>query len=305
MDQTTPAAPAAPAAPAWSEAARRAFWTFVRGRMAEEQLENADLARALNLSSPNVSRRLHFKVKERPSQATVRALARVLKLDRPGRDRERETLFHLAGYGAAPNQPAAPAPGSGTTHSVDDPSPRSAVAPLAEDRAGGTRTRPGWWRRRNAVAALGAIAIAVLAPLIWYRAAQRPLGRRLPESGYAVSIAPIASEATAGSFVPVRGSLADVPGDVGLWVVVEHGGYYWPQRRAVRFGTTWVGHARIGSGAVDAGKTLQVLAVLVNQQADSLFQEWLDAGNRLHDYPPLSGLPSGARAEAGAAVTVR
>jgi len=76
----------------WTDRERTAFWTFVRGRMAERGLKHDEVAADLHLDRSALTRRLNGLVKERPLERTVQQLATTLRLD----DGERQRLFLLA-----------------------------------------------------------------------------------------------------------------------------------------------------------------------------------------------------------------
>src|SRR5207249_291112 len=84
-------------------------------------------------------------------------------------------------------------------------------------------------------------------------------------------------EALVGTDLEVRGTAPDVPivAEPELWTVVALPGYYWPQRPVERRGEQWVGHALIGAGPEDEGKTVQVLIVEARGSSAAAFRHWL------------------------------
>lgn len=78
----------------WSERDRSAFWAFVRGRLAERHLLQAQLAEDLHIDRSVLTRRLNGQIRERPSEQMVAGIARTLALSA----QEWHRLLVLAGY---------------------------------------------------------------------------------------------------------------------------------------------------------------------------------------------------------------
>lgn len=140
----------------WSSRQRELFWQFVRGRLAERRVTQAQLAQRLHLDRSVLTRRLNGQIGERPSEAMVEELVAVLQLGQA----DVEQLRSLAGYRkladeavltevASPHEPALASPPT-----VLQPAPTASVT-------------PSFWRSRAAVG-LGFTALTVVAATLGF-----------------------------------------------------------------------------------------------------------------------------------------
>ena len=111
----------------WHQTEREAFWSFVRGRMAERRLRQADVADRLYMDRSVLGRRLSGVIKERPSLALVTQLSDTLMFS----DDDRRRLVQLAGYGELGEDPT-----------VQDPVDAEAKVRSETSRL---NRRPPWW----------------------------------------------------------------------------------------------------------------------------------------------------------------
>ena len=97
----------------WGDREREAFWTYVRGRMAERRLTQSQVAEAIGLDRSVVARRLAGQIKDRPGEAMVERLGEVLRLDAAGIQELRVLAGHSGGI-------SAPTGGTSTADSPPD-----------------------------------------------------------------------------------------------------------------------------------------------------------------------------------------
>src|SRR4051794_29958253 len=78
----------------------------------------------------------------------------------------------------------------------------------------------------------------------------------------AVIVEPSDGQHLTGEWIPVRVAARELGPASHLWIVESRGGFYWPQREAIRLDeSTWEAWARAGSGAETHDVDIQVLAV--------------------------------------------
>lgn len=280
----------------WTDEQRQAFWQAVRGRLAELNKDQEQVARELGLHRSSLSRRLSGDVRDPPDAHMLEVLLQSLHL-------EGDRAAALVALAAGPDQrePAVPA----------ESGPRASAPPLEAGRDTGTAgdlanraparramvPRPlarGRWLAAALIAALivgGLVAVGVGGPGPVVKATITE-----PQDGAAVPL----------GWANATGAASNVPsaGPERLWLVEELAGYYWPQQQAVVQDGTWVAQLRLGAGAADAGKRLNVLLVLTSGAADRELRSWLERGAASGDYPPMRGLPDGARILDRVAVTI-
>lgn len=145
------------------------FWDLIRGRIAQRRLTQDEVAKALHISRPSLTRRLNGQIKDRPDELMIDRLADVLRLS----EDERQQLRALAGYAAlAPeafdspsSAPAPPSMAMGRRVAVAAHVPSLPVPP---------RRWPAVSRRRALIGA--AVLVASLLAVVIARPQVRPGG---------------------------------------------------------------------------------------------------------------------------------
>lgn len=153
-----------------SEQAR--FWGFVRGRLAERRMTQAELARRLHLDRSVLTRRLNGQIRERPTEMMVDQLVVALRLSPP----EARHLRSLAGFRAVA-EPCTPSEPSDTLGDLPaappvDLSVRSNTAAITDAAAAdwsAPRARSLRWSRP--VIGLGLVALSVIAAAVGFASA--------------------------------------------------------------------------------------------------------------------------------------
>jgi len=113
-------------------------------------------------------------------------------------------------------------------------------------------------------------------------------------AGPQVKISGPASGSTQPSPVNVQGNASGLSSGEKIWTVVFIDGLSYPQRAALLVGNNWTAAAYLGGGTKDSGKVFDILAVVVNEQADQVFTGWIARGDQTGSYPGFPSLPQGA-----------
>lgn len=104
-----------------------------------------------------------------------------------------------------------------------------------------------------------------------------------------------------GETVNMSGTITGrVPADTKLWTVVRVGGLFYPQSEALVVGDEWTGTARLGG---TSGEVYDLIVAFVDEEAQDVFERWIEEGQRTGDFPGFPALPSGVSVQDSVQIT--